>query len=80
MMKGLSADLANHTTVQVLLTCTALAAGIFIVDVASLPLGVAAGVALHWRGAAFSVAARMAFFIYRRRRRIHSHDTWIPFI
>ncbi len=48
MMKGitaLSANLTNHTTVQVLLICTALAAGIFIVDVASLPLGVAAGVA-----------------------------------
>jgi signal transduction histidine kinase len=45
MMKGLSEDLANHTNLQVLLTCTALAAGIFIVDVASLPLGVAAGVA-----------------------------------
>jgi len=48
MMKGLaglSENLTNHTTVQVLLTCTALAAGIFIVDVAALPLGVAAGVA-----------------------------------
>jgi len=48
MMKGLaglSEDLTNHTTVQVLLTCTVLAAGIFIVDVASMPLGVATGVA-----------------------------------
>jgi len=45
MMKGLSEDLANHTTVQVLLICAALAAGIFIVDVVSLPLGVAAAVA-----------------------------------
>jgi len=44
-LAGLSQDLTNHTTVQILLTCTALAAGIFIVDVASLPLGVAAGVA-----------------------------------
>ena len=30
---------------QIVLACTALAAGIFIIDVASLPLGVAAGVA-----------------------------------
>jgi len=45
MIKGLSEGLTNHTTLQVLLTCAALAAGIFIVDVASLPLGVAAGVA-----------------------------------
>jgi len=41
----LSKDLANHTNVQIVLACIALAAGIFIIDVASLPLGVAAGVA-----------------------------------
>lgn len=35
----------NPTDKQILLICAALAAGIFIVDVASLPLGVAAGVA-----------------------------------
>ncbi len=40
-----SEDLANHASVQVILACTALAAGIFIIDVASLPLGVATGVA-----------------------------------
>jgi signal transduction histidine kinase len=48
MMKGLaelSEDLANHTNVQIVLACTALAVGIFAIDVASLPLGVAAGVA-----------------------------------
>ncbi len=42
---GRSGNLANHTNVQIVLTCVALAAGIFIIDVASLPLGVAAGVA-----------------------------------
>jgi len=36
---------ANRTNVLIALICTVLAAGIFIVDVASLPLGVAAGVA-----------------------------------
>jgi signal transduction histidine kinase len=48
MMKALvgrSADLANHDSVPIILACIALAAGIFIIDVASLPLGVAAGVA-----------------------------------
>ncbi len=47
-MKGLaelSEDLANHTNVQIVLACTAVAVGIFAIDVASLPLGVAAGVA-----------------------------------
>ena len=42
---GLSESLVNQTNAQIVLTCTALAAGIFIIDVASLPLGVAAGVA-----------------------------------
>jgi len=42
---GHSESLVNQTNVQIVLTCTALAAGIFIVDVSSLPLGVAAGVA-----------------------------------
>ena len=41
----LSKDLANPTNVQIVLACTALAVGIFAIDVASLPLGVAAGVA-----------------------------------
>ena len=48
MMKalaGLSIDLANRTIVLIVLACSLLAAGIFIIDVASLPLGVAAGVA-----------------------------------
>jgi len=35
----------NRSNVQIALTCTALAVGIFMVDIASLPLGVAAGVA-----------------------------------
>jgi signal transduction histidine kinase len=42
---GISEVLLNHTNVQIVLACTALAVGIFVVDVASLPLGVAAGVA-----------------------------------
>lgn len=42
---GLSQDLANHTNLRIVLVCAALAAGIFVVDVSSLPLGVAAGVA-----------------------------------
>jgi signal transduction histidine kinase len=45
MMNGLSEVLSIRTNVQLLLTCTALAAGIFVVDVSSLPLGVATGVA-----------------------------------
>ena len=48
MIKGLveqSEDLANHAGVPIILACIALAAAIFIIDVASLPLGVAAGVA-----------------------------------
>ena len=44
-LTGLSEDLANHTNMQIVLICTALAAWIFVIDVASLPLGVAAGVA-----------------------------------
>ena len=35
----------TDNNVQIVLACTALAAGIFIIDIASLPLGVAAGVA-----------------------------------
>ena len=38
-------NIVTNKSVQIVLTCTALAAGIFILDVASLPLGVAAGVA-----------------------------------
>ncbi len=41
----LSGDFAHRTNVLVALACSILAAGIFIIDVASLPLGVAAGVA-----------------------------------
>ena len=42
---GLSEDLANRNCVLIIVACTQLAAGIFIIDIASLPLGVAAGVA-----------------------------------
>ena len=48
MMKalaGLSGDLVNRTNLLIVLVCGLLAAGIFIIDIASLPLGVAAGVA-----------------------------------
>jgi len=48
MMKalaGLSGDLANRTNLLIVLACSLLAAGIFIIDIASLPLGAAAGVA-----------------------------------
>jgi signal transduction histidine kinase len=45
MLAGLSTSTGSQSSVQIALTCTALAAGIFIVDIASLPLGVAAGVA-----------------------------------
>jgi signal transduction histidine kinase len=45
MLAGLSKTFANKSNVYIALICTALAAGIFIVDIASLPLGVAAGVA-----------------------------------
>ena len=48
MMKalaGLSGDLVNRTRLLIVLACGLLAAGIFIIDIASLPLGVAAGVA-----------------------------------
>jgi signal transduction histidine kinase len=48
MMKalaGLSGDLVNRTNLLIVLACGLLAAGIFIIDIASLPLGVAAGVA-----------------------------------
>jgi PAS domain S-box-containing protein len=41
----LSGDFAHRTNVLVALACGVLATGIFLVDVASLPLGVAAGVA-----------------------------------
>lgn len=40
-----SGDFAHRTNVLVVSACILLAAGIFIIDVASLPLGVAAGVA-----------------------------------
>jgi len=42
---GLAKAFGNQSNLQIALTCTLLAAGIFIVDIASLPLGVAAGVA-----------------------------------
>ena len=45
MLAGLSNSSGGRSTVLIALICTVLAAGIFIVDVASLPLGVAAGVA-----------------------------------
>jgi len=45
MLAGLSKSSGSQSDVQIALACTALAAGIFIVDIASLPLGVAAGVA-----------------------------------
>ena len=45
MLAGLSRSSGTQSNVRIVLMCTALAAGIFIVDVASLPLGVAAGVA-----------------------------------
>ena len=48
MMKALAelcGDLANRTNLLIGLACGLLAAGIFIIDIASLPLGVAAGVA-----------------------------------
>jgi hypothetical protein len=41
----LSGDFAHRTNVLIALTCGLLATGIFIVDIASPPLGVAAGVA-----------------------------------
>jgi signal transduction histidine kinase len=40
-----SGDLAHRTNVLITLGCSLLAAGIFIIDIASLPLGVAAGIA-----------------------------------
>jgi signal transduction histidine kinase len=45
MLAGLSKSSGSQSNVRIVLMCTALAAGIFIVDIASLPLGVAAGVA-----------------------------------
>ncbi|MFQ6004021.1 MAG: PAS domain-containing sensor histidine kinase [Woeseia sp.] len=45
MLAGLSTDLSSRTNVLIVLGCGLLAAGIFVVDIASLPLGVAAGVA-----------------------------------
>jgi len=44
-LAGLSGDFAHRNNVLVTLACIILAAGIFVIDVASLPLGVAAGVA-----------------------------------
>ncbi len=44
-LAGVSGDLENRTNVLIVLACSLLAAGIFIIDIASLPLGVAAGVA-----------------------------------
>jgi len=45
MLAGLSKTSVNQATVYIALICAALAAGIFVVDIQSLPLGVAAGVA-----------------------------------
>jgi len=45
MLAGRFKSSGSLSNVQIALTCTVLAAGIFIVDIASLPLGVAAGVA-----------------------------------
>jgi two-component system, sensor histidine kinase len=48
MMQGLAGEsdsLNNRTNVQIIIICIALAAGIFAIDISSLPLGVAAGVA-----------------------------------
>jgi len=48
MMQGLAGEsdsLKNRTNVQIIVVCITLAAGIFAIDVSSLPLGVAAGVA-----------------------------------
>jgi signal transduction histidine kinase len=45
MLAGRSKSSGSQSNVQIGLTCAAVATGIFIVDVASLPLGVAAGVA-----------------------------------
>ena len=45
VLSGLSTDFSNHTNVLILLGCSLLAAAIFIIDIASLPLGVAAGTA-----------------------------------
>ena len=48
MMKWLaelSIDLADRTNVLIVLACSLLAVGIFIIDIGALPLGVAAGVA-----------------------------------
>ncbi|MFQ5549070.1 MAG: PAS domain-containing sensor histidine kinase [Woeseia sp.] len=45
VLAELSTDLSNRTNVLILLGCGLLAAGIFVIDIASLPLGVAAGVA-----------------------------------
>jgi signal transduction histidine kinase len=47
MMQGLAGEfdsLKNHANVRIILLCTFLAVGIFLIDVGSLPLGVAAGV------------------------------------
>ncbi|MFQ6004022.1 MAG: ATP-binding protein [Woeseia sp.] len=42
---GRSQDFAKHSNVPIVLICTALAIGIFVIDLASLPLGIAAGMA-----------------------------------
>ena len=47
MMRGLAGEsdsLKNHANVRIILVCTLLAVGIFLVDIGPLPLGVAAGV------------------------------------
>jgi len=45
LLAELTESSGNRSNVHIVLICTVLAAGIFFVDVASLPLGVAAGVA-----------------------------------
>lgn len=45
MLASPSKSALNHSSVRIALTCAALAAAIFVVDIQSLPLGVAAGVA-----------------------------------
>ncbi len=42
---GLPQNLVRHTNVPIISLCAVLAAGIFVIDVASLPLGIAAGMA-----------------------------------
>ena len=45
MLAGLSKISVNQSSVHIALICAALAVGIFVIDIQSLPLGVAAGVA-----------------------------------